>query len=113
MTSTTPMNPDDAQAADGVAIEDGHPSSAGATSSADTARTLFSRNATGTQAVDSKVRARRERLLSHADRSRARRHALAELLRSGALADAASVDPLLRQDVMRLVAFVRDDKPVA
>jgi len=77
---------------------------------ADRARTLYLRVAADARPVDPRSRARRARLLSHADRAGERRRALAELLRSGALADAVAVDPLLRQDVMRLVSFVyRDD----
>lgn len=77
---------------------------------ADRARTLYLRVAADARPVDPRSRARRERLLSHADRAGERRRALAELLRSGALADAVAVDPLLRRDVMRLVSFVyRDD----
>lgn len=76
----------------------------------DRARTLYLRVAADARPVDPRSRARRERLLSHADRAGERRRALAELLRSGALADAVAVDPLLRRDVMRLVSFVyRDD----
>lgn len=73
------------------------------------ARTLFVRATDGTRPADATARRRREWLLAHSARSSARREALAALLRSSALADAASVDPLLRRDVMRLVAFVRDD----
>jgi hypothetical protein len=74
-------------------------------------RTLFAR--VGHEAAqtppDARTLARRERLLTHAHRHAARRQALAELLRSGALADAVQVDPLLRRDVDKLRAFVLAD----
>jgi len=72
--------------------------------------TLFRRPGQGPDAppVDA---TRRERLLRHAQRHAARREALAALLRSGALADAAQVDPLLKRDVHKLMAFVFSDGP--
>lgn len=63
----------------------------------------------GAAVQDAGAPARRERLLQHTQRHSARREALAALLRSGALADAALVDPLLKRDVHKLMAFVFDE----
>jgi hypothetical protein len=75
------------------------------------ARTLYARagHESAQTPPDARAQARRERLLTHAQGHKARRQALAELLLSGALADAVQVDPLLRRDVDKLVAFVMDE----
>lgn len=80
------------------------------------ARTLYARATDVSRPVDATAQQRRERLLLHATRSPVRREALAALLCSSALADAASVDPGLRRDVMRLLAFIQgntDPRPPA
>lgn len=58
---------------------------------------------------DAKTRLRRERLQAHAQRAGERREALLALLRSSALAELVLVDPQLKRDVSRLLAFVLDD----
>ncbi|QIM52874.1 hypothetical protein [Hydrogenophaga crocea] len=79
------------------------------------ARTLYARpgHEPAQTPPDARTQARRDRLLTHAQGHAARRQALAELLRSGALADVVQVDPLLRRDVDKLMAFVLDDDAAA
>lgn len=84
-------------------------STEGAAQAAHGTRTLHARATGNPRPVDATAQQRRERLLAHAARSSARREALAALLCSSALADAASVDPGLRREVIRLLAFVQGE----
>ncbi len=114
MTNDKPNGLHPPHEAVGLASDDVPTTTAASSETPDEARTLFLRVGAETKPLNEKTRARRARLISHAERSAARRQALAELLRSGALAEAVTVDPLLRRDVMRLVDFVRGgDAPPA
>jgi hypothetical protein len=73
-------------------------------------RTLYERPNPETRApIGEKAQARRQHLQAHARRAGARREALLAILCSDALAELVHIDPMLKRDVSRLMAFVMDD----